>query len=93
MEQETLCWSCKNAYAHRCGWMQSCQPVAGWHAQETDAVRGAMLVTVCPNYQQEKRKKRKSKRRCPICGKEYSPTRQKQPYCSDLCRELAGLMV
>ena len=93
MEQETLCWSCRNAYAHRCGWMQNCQPVEGWSAQSTDAVRGAMLVTSCPNYIQEKRRKRSDKLRCPICGKRYFPSKLNQEYCSDLCRELAGLIV
>ena len=52
---QTLCWTCRNAYADRCCWMRNCTPVEGWVAERISIkfkiyFTPSYLVRECPNY-------------------------------------------
>ena len=55
---QTLCWTCRNAYANRCCWMRNCTPVEGWVVKYAPVMfkvgrvyyTPSYLVQECPNY-------------------------------------------
>lgn len=96
--QESLCWTCQNAYAHKCCWMDRCHPVEGWDAVPTrirmsgdggEGTTRSYLVRGCPNYVPEV--VRYDKGACPVCGTVFTKKPQNRKYCSTACRELARL--
>lgn len=60
-KNEQLCWTCQNARADKCCWMQDLTPVEGWDADWVDEavfksghVRPATYhIRKCPNYVQD----------------------------------------
>ena len=95
---ETLCWTCQNASADKCCWMDRCHPVEGWDAAPTrirmsgeggvSTIR-SYLVRACPNYVPEQ--VRYEKGVCPVCRTVFTRKPQNRKYCSAACRELARL--
>ncbi len=63
-KSQQLCWSCKNAYAHKCPWFKNYTPVEGWDAEPTiikyynkfgEKVKDdSFLIKKCPLYEADK---------------------------------------
>lgn len=101
-EKETLCWTCQNAYANKCCWMERCHPVEGWGAQptrirmhldDTEAVVRSYRVYACPNYIPDPPHARYEKALCPICHATFMRRPQNRKYCSTRCRDLARIRI
>ena len=87
----TLCWICLNAYANKCNWINSGEPVRGWSAKKVklkiqwDRQIDTYSVSKCPNYICDD-----NKRICPACGKKFITKHGNKKYCSDECRVTAN---
>lgn len=97
--QETLCWTCRNAYAGKCCWIDRCEPVKGWTAKRSrlkisDGKQvNTWHVTGCPNYIRDVREPIGERRRCPICRQTFVAKSLNQIYCGSMCRDLGRMKI
>ena len=54
MRKEQLCWTCKNAYAHKCTWVSKhCVP-NGAQVVKSKLYCDSFQIVGCPNYETDK---------------------------------------
>lgn len=51
----SICFECKNAYAHKCEWVRSNTPITGWKVERGILEnREGICVLRCPNYKTDR---------------------------------------
>ncbi len=55
----SICFDCKNGYAHKCEWVHTYTPVPGWEYKDVmrEKTKGIQVIK-CPNFERESDAKR-----------------------------------